>query len=77
MSENFGNHRGIFNSGNDFQGTITVRAVLNVDIEYPFTKTYPGFYPSGRQLPFKTAPDGFVSSRAQLRVITESGVCMI
>ena len=66
MSENFGNHRGIFNRGNDFQGTATVWAVLDVDIEYAFTKTFPGFRPSGRPLPFKTAPGGFVSSRAQL-----------
>ena len=66
MSENFGNHRGIFNSGNDFQGTTTVRAVLNVNIEYPFTRTFPSFCHSGRQRPFKTASEGFVGSRTQL-----------
>ena len=41
-------------------------AVLQVDIEHPFTKALPGFRPSGRRSPFKTAPDGFVSNRAQL-----------
>ena len=41
MSENFGNHRGIFNRGNDFPGTATVWAVLNVDIEYPFEQPGP------------------------------------
>ena len=59
MGENPSHH------GDDLQDAATVRAVLNVDIEYPFTKTFPGFRPSGRQLPFKTAPGGFVSSRAQ------------
>jgi hypothetical protein len=66
MSENFGNHCRTFNRGNDFQGAATAQAVLNVDIEYPLTKTFPGFRPSGRQPPFKTAPGGFVSSQAQL-----------
>ncbi len=66
MGENLGNHRGIFNAGNDFQGATTVGAVFDVDIEYPFTKALPGFRPSGRRLPFKTAPGGFVSKRAQL-----------
>ena len=42
-------------------------AVFQVDIEHPFTKALPGFRPSGRRSPFKTAPDGFVSNRAQLR----------
>ncbi len=41
MSENFGNHRGIFNRGNDLQGATTVRAMLNVDIEYAFEQPGP------------------------------------
>ena len=40
-------------------------AVFQVDIEHPFTKALPGFRPSGRRSPFKTAPGGFVRSRAQ------------
>jgi hypothetical protein len=66
MSRNFGNHRRVFDGGDDFQGTAPVRAGFDVDIEYPFTKALPGFRPSGRCSPFKTAPGGFVSNRAQL-----------
>ena len=54
MSENSGDHRGIFNGGDDFQGAAAIRTVFNVDIEYPFTKTLPGFRPLGRHSPFKT-----------------------
>ena len=36
MSENPGNHRGLFKSGNDLQGAATVGAVFHVDIENPF-----------------------------------------
>ena len=66
MSENFGNHRRIFNRGNDLQGAPAVEAVVYIDIEYPFTKSLPGFRLSGRRWPFKTAPGGSVSKRAQL-----------
>ena len=66
MGENLRNHGGIFDSGNDLQGATTVGAMFHVDIEHPSTKTLPGFRPSGRRSPFKTAPGGFVSSRAQL-----------
>ncbi len=66
MVENLRNHRGIFDSGNNLEVAATVRAVFHVDIEHPSTKTLPGFRPSGRRSPFKTAPGGFVSSRAQL-----------
>ena len=66
MSENFGNHLGIFNRGDDLHSTTTVGAVVYIDIDHAFTKTFPGFRPSGRQLPFKTALGGFVSSPAQL-----------
>ncbi len=48
-------------------GAATLGAVFQVDIEHPFTKTVPGFRPSGRRSPFKTVPGGFVSNRAQLR----------
>ena len=66
ISENSGDHRGIFNGGDDLQGATTEGASFNVDIEYPFTKALPGFRPSGRRSPFKSAPGGFVSKRAQL-----------
>jgi hypothetical protein len=36
MSKNFGNHRRVFDGGDEFQGTATVRAVFDVDIEHPF-----------------------------------------
>jgi hypothetical protein len=48
MGENFGNHRGIFNGGNDFQGTTTVWAMLNVDIEYSFEQPGPAHVASSR-----------------------------
>ena len=66
MVENLGNPGGIFDSGNDRQGAPTVGAMFHVDIEPPSTKTLLGFRPSGRRSPFKPAPDGFVSGRAQL-----------
>ena len=66
MGENLGNHGGIFDSGNDLKVAATVGAMFHVDIEHPVTKTLPGFRPTGRLWPFKTAPGGFVSSRAQL-----------
>ena len=48
MSENFGNHGGIFNGGNDFQGAATVWAVLDVDIEYAFEQPGPAHVGSRR-----------------------------
>jgi hypothetical protein len=36
MSEDLGDHRGIFNGSDDLQGATTVRDVLDVEIEYPF-----------------------------------------
>jgi hypothetical protein len=36
MGENSGDHRGLFDGGNDFQFATTVGAVLHVDIEHPF-----------------------------------------
>ena len=41
MSENFGNHRRIFNGGDDLQGATTMQTMLNVDIEYPFEQPGP------------------------------------
>ena len=66
MREDLGDHGGLFAGGNDLQVAATVRTVFDVDVEYPFTKAFLGFRPSGRRSPFKTAPGGFVSSRAQL-----------
>ena len=34
MGEDFGNHRGGFDGGNDLQVTATVRTVFDVDVEY-------------------------------------------
>jgi hypothetical protein len=45
MGEDLGNHRRIFDGGDDFHGTATVRAVFDVDIEYPFTKAPPWLSP--------------------------------
>ena len=61
-SKHLGNRRRVFNRGDEFQGAATVGAKFHVDIEYPFTKTLPGFRPSGRHSPFKTASGSFVSS---------------
>ncbi len=66
MGENSISQRGIFNGGDDLQGATTVETMFYVDIEYGFTKAFSGFHPSGRLVPFKTVPGGFVSSRAQL-----------
>ena len=66
MVKNLGNHPGFLDGDDDFQFAHAVRAVFDVDIEYPFTKILPGFRPTGRRLPFKIAPGDFVSSRAQL-----------
>ncbi len=66
MSEDLGDHGGVFNGSDDFQGAPAMGTVIDIDIEYPFTKTLPGFRPSGRRSPFKTAPGGFVSNRALL-----------
>ncbi len=41
MGEDFGHHRGLFNSGNDFQGAATEGAMFHVDIEHPFEKAGP------------------------------------
>lgn len=35
MSEDLGNYHGLFDGGNDFQGTATVGVVFDVDIQYP------------------------------------------
>jgi len=56
----------MFDSGDDLQDAAAPGALLDVYLEYPFTKALPGFRPSGRRSPFKTAPGGFVSSPAQL-----------
>ena len=66
MREDLGNHGGMLDGGDDLQGAAAVRALFHIDLEHSFTKALPGFRPSGRRLPFKTAPGGFVSSRAQL-----------
>jgi hypothetical protein len=66
MGEDHWQLRGIFDGGDDRQRATTLEAVLQVDIEHPFTKALPGFRPAGRRSPFKTAPSGFVSSRGQL-----------
>lgn len=50
MSENFGSHGGIFNGGSDFQGTTTVQAQLNVNIEYPFEQLSPADVGSSRMM---------------------------
>ena len=36
MGKHFGDHRRVFNDGDDLQGAATVRAMLDIDIEYPF-----------------------------------------
>ena len=61
MGENLGNHGGMLDGGNDRQGAAALRAVFHIDLEQSFTKALPGFRPSGRRSPFKTAPGGFVS----------------
>ncbi|MGH8628402.1 MAG: hypothetical protein ACREYC_25090, partial [Gammaproteobacteria bacterium] len=60
MGERLGDHRGMLDGGATALG-----ALLDVDLEPSFTKARSGFRPSGRRSPFKTAPGGFVSSRAQ------------
>jgi hypothetical protein len=68
MGEDLGNHGGVYDGGDHLQGATAMGAVLQIDIEHPFTKALPGFRPAGRRSPFKTAPGGFVSEqRAQLR----------
>ena len=46
MGEDLGNHRRVFNGGDDCQGPATVRAVFDVDIEYPFESSSPVHAPS-------------------------------
>ena len=41
MSEDLGDHRGIFNGGDDLQGATAMGAALDVDIEYPFEQAGP------------------------------------
>src|SRR5919106_4282194 len=41
MGEDFDNHRRIFDSGYDLQGTAAVRALFDVDVEDPFEKPGP------------------------------------
>jgi hypothetical protein len=66
MGENLGDDPGLFDGGDDLEFAATVGAMFHIDIEHPLTNTFPGFRPSGRHSPSKTAPGGFVSSRAQL-----------
>jgi hypothetical protein len=66
MSKHLGNHRGIFNRGDDFQGAATVRAMFDVDIEYPFTKAVPDFRPLGPAFDFQNSSRRFCESFAQL-----------
>ena len=48
MSENPGNHGGLFDGGDDFQGAATVGAVFEVDIEDPFEEPGPAQAGRGR-----------------------------
>ena len=74
MSEDLGNDVRMFDAWPEpvewvamiFKGPPLLRVLLDVDREHSFTKALPGFRPLGRRSPFKTAPGGFVSSRAQL-----------
>ena len=66
MGVDLGYHGRIFDGGDDFQSAAPLGALLDVDLEHPFTKALPGFRPSGRRSPFKIAPGGFVSSPPQL-----------
>jgi hypothetical protein len=66
MGEDLGSHAGMLDGGDDLQDATVLEAVLDVDLEHSFTKALPGFRPSGRRSPFKTAPSGFVSSWTQL-----------
>jgi hypothetical protein len=56
----------MLDGGDELQGAAALGTVFHIDLEHPFMKAPPGFRPSGRRSPFKTAPGGFVSSRAQL-----------
>ncbi len=49
MSVDLGDDRGIYNGSDDLQGATAVGADFNVDIEFPFVKTLPGFHFSGRR----------------------------
>jgi len=66
MGDDQGDHGGMFDGGDDLQGAAAPGALLDVDLEHPFTKALPGFRPAGRHSPFKTTPGGFVSSPARL-----------
>ena len=66
MGEDLGNHGGMLNVGDALQGAAALGAVFHIDLKTLVYETLPGFRPSGRRSPFKTAPGGFVSSRAQL-----------
>jgi hypothetical protein len=48
MSENPGDHRGIFNGGDDLQGATAIGAMLDVDIEYPFEQACPAYAGASR-----------------------------
>jgi len=41
MREDLGDHGGIFDGGDDLQGTTTLGAVFHVDIEHPFEQPGP------------------------------------
>ncbi len=47
MSEDVGDHGGVFNGGDDFQRAAAVRAFFNIDIEHPFEQ--PGPADAGRR----------------------------
>jgi hypothetical protein len=56
----------MLDGGDELQGAAALGTVFHIDLEHALAKALPGFRPSGRRSPFKTAPDGFVNSRAQL-----------
>ena len=41
MREYLGNHRGIFDGGEDLQGAAALWAVFEIDIEYPLEQARP------------------------------------
>jgi hypothetical protein len=47
MCEDLGHHGGIFDGGDDLQGTAALGAVLNIDIEHPLEQ--PGPADAGRR----------------------------
>jgi len=41
MGEDFGDHRGIYEGGDDLQGSAALETLFNIDIEYPFEQPGP------------------------------------